>query len=64
MPSTTRRPTAGATARSSTGKKPPPRPTSRRAAPQPPAGPWSPATSRLRCGLGCVTPAGGAWRSG
>jgi len=65
MPSTTRKPTAGATARSSTGKKPPPRPTSRRAAQQPPA------PRRRRWGLAVAAgaavvalTAGGLWVSG
>lgn len=67
MPSTTRKPTAGATARSSTGKKSPPRlkPASRRAAQQPPA------PHRRRWGLAVAAgaavvalTAGGLWVSG
>lgn len=66
MPSTTRKPTAGATARPSTGKKPPPRlkPASRRAAPQPPAPHrrrWGPAVA-AGAALVALT-AGGLWVS-
>ena len=65
MPSTTRKPTAGATARSSTGKKPPPNHTSRRAAPQPPAPHWRRWGLAAAAGAALVAlTAGGLWVSG